>query len=383
MSRTDSNPERFPAGERVSIYRRGNTWYANWQKDGRQYRRSLQTRSKKEAILRAQQIERDLDAPASAPVVHSATVRQAIEEFLRVKESEDKAASTMTKYRIMTRAIEGEATRLGRQHIDQLDQHFADRLRSRLHAIPVSQETIHDHIVMLRSLVLFAYRRRLSPSDPLAGMKLRKPKPKPQPVWTPEDADRIVAEAPAEYRSFFLFLRDTGCRVGEAKFLTWADVDLEQGFAHIRPKDGWKPKSGDQRAVPLSGRLRSELKQLSRPSRWVFNAPCTARDPKPRQVDVRASLESLKKILGKMKLEGHQHTYRHTFISQALSSGVPEAVVRAWVGHVDSEILRLYTHISQATSKVYIEKLEGTGGPGWGKPPGNPTNLPGSGPAGS
>ena len=60
-----------------------------------------------------------------------------------------------------------------------------------------------------------------------------------------------------------------------------------------------------------------------------------------------------------MGLNGHLHTFRHTFISQALSRGVPEAVVRDWVGHVDPSILRLYTHISQATSTSYVEKFAG------------------------
>jgi hypothetical protein len=44
------------------------------------------------------------------------------------------------------------------------------------------------------------------------------------------------------------------------------------------------------------------------------------------------------------------------FISQPLSHGVPEAVVRNRVGHVDPSILRLDTDISQATSTAYLEK---------------------------
>jgi len=46
----------------------------------------------------------------------------------------------------------------------------------------------------------------------------------------------------------------------------------------------------------------------------------------------------LKRLLKKLGLPGHLPTFRHTFISLALTRGVPEATVRKWVGHVDDEI---------------------------------------------
>jgi hypothetical protein len=34
-------------------------------------------------------------------------------------------------------------------------------------------------------------------------------------------------------------------------------------------------------------------------------------------------------------------TFRHAFISHALTQGIPEAIVRQWVRHVDAEVLKL------------------------------------------
>jgi len=56
-------------------------------------------------------------------------------------------------------------------------------------------------------------------------------------------------------------------------------------------------------------------------------------------------------------LKGHVHTFRHAFISHALVGGVPEASVREWVGHVDAEILRHYTHIASASSQAAMQRL--------------------------
>lgn len=56
-------------------------------------------------------------------------------------------------------------------------------------------------------------------------------------------------------------------------------------------------------------------------------------------------------------LKGHLHTFRHAFISAALTKGTPEAVVRRWVGHVDPEILNLYTHIADQASQEAMRRL--------------------------
>ena len=53
----------------------------------------------------------------------------------------------------------------------------------------------------------------------------------------------------------------------------------------------------------------------------------------------------------------HLHTFRHAFISNAITKGTPEAVVRDWVGHVDADILKLYTHIADQDSQAAMRRL--------------------------
>jgi hypothetical protein len=40
-------------------------------------------------------------------------------------------------------------------------------------------------------------------------------------------------------------------------------------------------------------------------------------------------------------------------------SGIPEAVVREWVGHVDRDVLRLYTHIASTESRAAMRRFVG------------------------
>ena len=76
---------------------------------------------------------------------------------------------------------------------------------------------------------------------------------------------------------------------------------------------------------------------------WVFTFPAVGRY-RDRQVSERRLLQYLQRILKKIGLPGHLHTFRHAFISLALINGVPEATVRKWVGHVDPETMKRYTH---------------------------------------
>jgi integrase/recombinase XerD len=154
----------------------------------------------------------------------------------------------------------------------------------------------------------------------------------------------------------FTLLAETGMRIGELTHLTWDDVDLVGGFIHVRPKDDWKPKSGDRRAIPISPLARKVLELLPHASKWVV---CVSKPGcrQPDQISDRRLLRDLKLILAKLGLKGHLHTFRHSFISHALTEGVPEAIVRQWVGHVDSEVLKLYTHIADHASKDAMKRL--------------------------
>jgi integrase len=265
--------------------------------------------------------------------------------------AEDRAITTLDKYRLGTSKVQSLADQRNIARVEQNDLRFADVSRQAMHKADLMPKTIYNSMVIRRSRVLFAFRRKLCATDGLAGIRLKRPKPTPQPAWSPAEAERILNELDPSYVAYATFLRDTGCRAGEAKFLTWDDVDLSRCVAHIRAKDGWKPKSGDRRTVPITPRLRTMLAKHPRRTGWVFTAPLTPESPEVGlQICKRRALEKLKRALKALGLSGHLHTFWRTFISQALMRGVPEAVVREWVGHVDPAILRLYTHVSDEVS---------------------------------
>jgi integrase len=223
--------------------------------------------------------------------------------------------------------------------------------------VKAKPKTIHNDVVAIKQLVNFAVRRRMIRENPLGKLALAKPPRTPQPFWTRDQVERILVTASTAYQPLFNFLADTGARIAEARWLTWDDVDFTNKIIHIRPKQGWQPKSGNQRIVPLSAKLCQILADLPRSTEWVFTAPRTARHPAARQASDRRALAHLKVVLKKLGLSGHLHTLRHSFISHALTTGVPEAIVREWVGHVDSQIIRVYTHIADRQSRTAMDQI--------------------------
>jgi integrase len=195
-------------------------------------------------------------------------------------------------------------------------------------------------------------------ADPLDGYSVKKAKTKPQPYWVQEELERILAAAKRQpHQDLFRLLAFTGMRIGEVQNLTWDDVDFDNRVLKVQAKRDWKPKTGDARSLPMASEVVELLKRQPRRCDWVFSFAADERGP-ARQVRQRRLLDYLQRRLKELGLRGHLHTFRHTFISLALTRGIPEATVRLWAGHVDAEIIRRYTHIASEESQAAMQRLE-------------------------
>jgi integrase len=347
-------------GECVRIYRRGLAWQATYQVNGEQVRQSLNTKNKKVASQRAWELERKLAAGESISRKKPATLTEVIDAYQEYLIAEQRAEATVYKYKRIIKEIIALAECLRRYRVSEIDLTFADKFRAQ-RAKTLAPKPLFDEMMLLRQLCKFAHTRRMVDKDPLLGLKLKKPKPTPQPCFDDEQIEQILALARPPHAATFLLLAETGFRFGEAKWLTWADVDFKANVLHVRPKDGWKPKTGDVRTVPISPKLAQLLSELPRLGRWVLTSSPTKKHPaNDRQIAKSTTHTALKRVLSKLGIEGKLHTFRHAFISRCLTKGIEEAVVRSWVGHVDAEIMRLYTHISSKVSQDRIKLLGGS-----------------------
>ena len=345
-------------GEFVRVYKRGKTWYANFQADKRQHRESLKTSNKKLALRRALKIDAQLSAGQWKATPDAATVQDAIAAYRDFLRAEGRAPKTLTKYEKVFERIAELALARKIRDITGVDLKFIDAYRRTRVDAGAAPKTHYTETIVVRQLVNFALSRDMIASDPLKGLKLKKPKPTKQPCWTYDQVTAILSACTMEIKPVLTLLAETGMRFGELAWLTWDDVDYAKNVLKIQPKEGWKPKSGDERAVPLSPTALKILEEQPKRWKWVVTMPQSKQHPKPgRQWTERRLLVLLQRVLKSLGLPGKIHTFRHTFISNALLKRTPVAVVREWVGHVDDQIIRHYTHVHNEASQAAMQRL--------------------------
>jgi integrase len=283
--------------------------------------------------------------------------------------SEQRATKTLSKYQCALNHFQRIARSAGVRHLSQVDLRLLDQYRCHRTSAGIAAKTLFSETVTIKQLLNFAVSRGFLNTNPFRALKLKKPKCRPQPFWTIDQVGQILtATKGSVYHAVYQVLAETGMRIGEVVFLTWEDLDLDNRILYVREKPLmrggkcvgiWKPKTGEQRVVPLTQSLVELFRGLPRRRcPWVFSRPSrNSAKPGFTRINDRNVLSHLKDALKTLGLLGHLHTFRHSFISHALTRGVPEAVVRDWVGHVDAQTIRWYMHIADKESHAQMERL--------------------------
>ncbi len=140
----------------------------------------------------------------------------------------------------------------------------------------------------------------------------------------------------------------TGMRRGELLRLTWDDVDLAQGFIHIR-----QTKSGERRTVPMNETVWGILSTLrmSQDIPWVFHGE------EGRQY--RHTHKTFLGVCKRAKVSDFRfHDLRHTFASRLVMNGCPLATVSQLLGHKSILMTMRYAHLSPEHRMSAVRSLD-------------------------
>jgi integrase len=139
------------------------------------------------------------------------------------------------------------------------------------------------------------------------------------------------------------FLAFSGCRISEARKVTWADVDLARGEITVHnAKRRRTSNSTLTRRVPIIPPMRALLQRLQKDSLLPTDRVC-------RLGECEKSLARACQIVGIPRLT--HHDLRHLFATRCLESGVDIATVSRWLGHADGGLaLRIYGHLRRTHS---------------------------------
>ena len=204
-----------------------------------------------------------------------------------------------------------------------------------------SRKTWNNTLGLIKAMLNRAVEWGLLEYNPIAGVKRMSVK-RVNHYFTTEEIGLILASAGEPLKTAIGILLCSGMRRSELFHLTWRDVDLDNGFIHVRPHDDFMTKDRDERAIPISDKLRERLGAIERKGKYVWR-------PYKEEDSLTRSMSRLTKTLG---IKGSLHTLRHTFGSFAAMSGVPVPVLQAWMGHDDISTTMIYSKLSPSNIKI-------------------------------
>lgn len=366
--------ERIRVGDHVVIYQRGKKkrWTADFWRMGRHCRQSLRTSNKKIAFQRALQLDAQLAAGVFQPPPPAMTVRQATDSFLAFLETEHRARKTLVKYRgiLSTLVLFLEDQSVIR--LSQVTTVVFDRFRA-FRKADHHPKTMYTEGVVIKQFFRWAKSRRLMLDNPIADVKLRKPKLEPKAGPSLAQVDRILAAAHGVFHALLALLGFTGVRAGELQRLRLEDVDLQDGWLSVVSRPGAETKTRLSRKIPLHPRLRAILAALPRSQGpWFFTAEPSRKYPAGGHwISTKRLNDRFLRLLEGLKIPAGRdsgftiHSLRHFFETFTINSGVPQRVVDAWQGHrSDRSMAAVYYSLSDADSQTFMNKVPfGAGAP--------------------
>ena len=170
---------------------------------------------------------------------------------------------------------------------------------------------------------------------------------KEQRWFTQDEIRRIVEAAKGQYKILYYLLGVSGLRAGEAFALHVEDVWFDRGLIHctrstfkhiegpVKTKAGFRDVPLDPQAIQLlrdylTGRTAGRVFQTSRGTPLVNGT---------------VNVEHLRPLLERLNIpHGTLHSFRHARVSHLRRLGVPDPLIKKWVGHSSLRMTDVYTH---------------------------------------
>ena len=222
-----------------------------------------------------------------------------------------------------------------------------------------SPTVVNNSIGTLRAIFDEAIRTGARFNNPAVNLSRMKIRQKRLELPSREEFLRFVDEIRSagarqskDCASLVCFLAYSGVRIGEAKHVTWADVNFTRHQLHVRGDPETATKNGETRYLPMIPELEQMLIELraQRP-----NEPATA--TVMRVVECQNSMTHGAAKIG-MKRITH-HDLRHLFATICIESGVDIPTVSRWLGHKDGGALcmKTYGHLRQDHSFAQAQRV--------------------------
>lgn len=338
------------------------TFYARFRAGGNIIRKSLKTTVLSVAKLRLPDVIREYRAKyesSDAVSTGKMTVGQAVESYREKTRSDISLKPNSKQYReklidFISRSwpelLDSDIRKIG----DRDCQNWLGRFQN-LYASSV----VNNGIGTLRAIFQEGVDAGARFSNPAAGLKRVKIRQKTLKLPSREQFLSFVraietAGAPQskDCANLVRFLAYSGARIGEARHVTWADVNFARNEIQIKGDPETGTKNSEVRSVPMIPELQEMLQKMRKKrSREPMDKPVM------RVGECQNSMNRAAKI-ARMDRITH-HDLRHLFATICIESGVDIPTVSRWLGHKDGGALcmKTYGHLRQEHSAAQAPRV--------------------------
>lgn len=362
MSAADKPIWETTAVQNLIRYRPAGTYFARFKVNGKSILKSLETTVFSVAKQRLPETIRERRAKlesATAVAIGKMTVGDAVHTYLEKVHASVSLKPRSKDYRDgLIDFIKRSWPALFAMDVRKVSERHCQEWLVRFQK-QYAPSVVNNAIGTLRAVFAEAVNSGARFANPATNLSRMRIRPKRLELPSREEFLRFVEEIRTagarqskDCANLVRFLAYSGLRIGEAKFVTWADVNFSRHQIHVRGDPITATKNGETRFVPMIPELEQMLIEL-RKERAAEPLNVTIM----RVFECQNSMTNAAAKIG-MKRITH-HDLRHLFATICIESGVDIPTVSRWLGHKDGGALcmKTYGHLRDEHSLTQAQRV--------------------------
>lgn len=366
----------------MSIFRRGETWYASFTApDGCRFKRSLGTTDKREATELHDRLKAEAWRTAKLGAMPRVSFEEACVRWIEEKAHKKSLDDDKSRIAFWLQHFAGKQLKdITETHIYSAIQKMPNRRHEenwKLKAAALQKRgkqpepfvpklaavaTKATHLSFIKALLRTAEREwKVIERAPL--VKIPQPKNRRIRWLEPHEAQRLIDECAEPLKSVVRFALATGLRRSNIINLEWSQIDMQRKVAWINPEES---KSNRAIGVALNDTACQVLKkQIGNHHKWVFvyressTKPDGTKSPEVRKMRYDANT-AWRASLRRAGIEDFRfHDLRHTWASWLVQAGVPLSVLQEMGGWESIEMVRRYAHLAPNHLAEHAKQIDG------------------------
>ena len=336
-----------------SMYKRGNTWWIQYYRNGKPYRESARSSKEVDAKRLLKKREGEI-AEGRLPGICFDRVRftELAEDFLRDYRLNQR--KSLVRAERSVRHLNGyfEGMRVTQITTPRI-QAYIER---RLYEEGAENGTVNRELAALKRMLNLGAKQTPPKVSRAPYIPMLKENNVRKGFFEHGDYLALRDALPDYVRGLVTFAYKTGWRVSEIINLTWNQVDLEQGIARLEPGEA---KNDEGRTVYLDEELQGVFKrqwEARKKGQRLIPYVFLNKDGKDRIKDFRGAWDRACDHAGVGKRLFHD--FRRTAVRDMVRAGIPERVAMLISGHKTRSVFDRYNIVSDTDLKLAAQKRE-------------------------